>query len=284
MSKVIDDLKYSYKSGGIAQKIIYWNVGIGLVVLILDAFFSAFSAHVLSWLVLNSNLSILAFKPWTILTYSFIHAGVIHLLFNMIMLFFVNRLFSTFFSEKQFLTLYVFGALLGGIFFVIGSQFMTTGTVLVGASAATIAPLVGMAVHAPMMQVRLALIGNVKMWHIAVFIIVLDIIQLNTSNVGGHLAHLGGAAMGYLYIKLLEKGYDLSSIFDRISNLFKRSQGTKFKKVYVNRNVVNKENEVGNEGEIRQKKIDSILDKISKSGYESLTKDEKDFLFRAGKE
>lgn len=284
MSKIIDDLKYSYKSGGIAQKIIYWNVGIGLVVLILDAFFSAFSAHVLSWLVLNSNLSILAFKPWTILTYSFIHAGVIHLLFNMIMLFFVNRLFSTFFSEKQFLTLYVFGALLGGIFFVIGSQFMTTGTVLVGASAATIAPLVGMAVHAPMMQVRLALIGNVKMWHIAVFIIVLDIIQLNTSNVGGHLAHLGGAAMGYLYIKLLEKGYDLSSIFDRISNLFKRSQGTKFKKVYVNRNVVNKENEVGNEGEIRQKKIDSILDKISKSGYESLTKDEKDFLFRAGKE
>lgn len=284
MSKVIDDLKYSYKSGGIAQKIIYWNVGIGLVVLVLDAFFSAFSAQVLSWLVLNSNLSILAFKPWTILTYSFIHAGVIHLLFNMIMLFFVNRLFSTFFSEKQFLTLYVFGALLGGVFFMIGSQFMTTGTVLVGASAATIAPLVGMAVHAPMMQVRLALIGNVKMWHIAVFIIVLDVIQLNTSNVGGHLAHLGGAAMGYLYIKLLEKGYDLSSIFDRISNLFKRSQGTKFKKVYVNRNVVNKENEVGNEGETRQKKIDSILDKISKSGYESLTKDEKDFLFRAGKE
>lgn len=284
MSKILDDLKYSYRAGGIAQKIIYWNVGIGLIVLVLDAFFSVFSAHVLSWLVLNSNLSILAFKPWTILTYSFIHAGVIHLLFNMIMLFFVNRLFSTFFSEKQFLTLYIFGALLGGIFFVIGSQFMTTGTVLVGASAATIAPLVGMAVHAPMMQVRLALIGNVKMWHIAVFIIVLDVIQLNTSNVGGHLAHLGGAAMGYLYIKLLEKGYDLSSIFDRLSNLFKRSQGTKFKKVYVNKNVVNKVNEVGNEGEIRQKKIDSILDKISKSGYESLTKEEKDFLFRAGKE
>ena len=284
MSKVFDDLKYSYKSGGIAQKIIYWNVGIGLVVLVLDAFFSVFSAHVLSWLVLNSNLSILAFRPWTILTYSFIHAGVIHLLFNMIMLFFVNRLFSTFFSEKQFLTLYIFGALLGGIFFVIGSQFMTTGTVLVGASAATIAPLVGMAVHTPMMQVRLALIGNVKMWHIAVFIIVLDVIQLNTSNVGGHLAHLGGAAMGYLYIKLLERGYDLSSIFDKVSNLFKRSQGTKFKKVYVNKNVVNKENEVGNEGETRQKKIDSILDKISKSGYESLTKEEKDFLFRAGKE
>ncbi|MGL4583591.1 MAG: rhomboid family intramembrane serine protease [Flavobacterium sp.] len=284
MGKLLDDLKYSYRAGGITQKIIYWNVGIGLIVLILDAFFSVFSAHVLSWLVLNSNLSILAFKPWTILTYSFIHAGVIHLLFNMIMLFFVNRLFSTFFSEKQFLTLYIFGALLGGIFFVIGSQFMTIGTVLVGASAATIAPLVGMAVHAPMMQVRLALIGNVKMWHIAVFIIILDVIQLNTSNVGGHLAHLGGAAMGYLYIKLLEKGYDLSSIFDKISNLFKRSQGTKFKKVYVNKNIVNKEKEVGNEGEIRQKKIDSILDKISKSGYESLTKEEKDFLFRAGKE
>ncbi|MCC9041491.1 rhomboid family intramembrane serine protease [Myroides sp. M-43] len=282
MSKILDDLKYQYRAGGIAQKIIYWNVGIGLVVLILNAFFSAFSSHVLSWLVLNSNLSVLAFKPWTILTYSFIHAGVIHLLFNMIMLFFVNRLFSTFFSEKQFLTLYIFGALFGGIFFVIGSQFMTTGAVLVGASAATIAPLVAIAVHAPMMQVRLALIGNVKMWHIAVFIIVLDVIQLNTSNVGGHLAHLGGAVMGYLYIKLLEKGYDLSSIFDKISNLFKRSQGAKFKKVYVNKKVEHTKNEVCNEGKTRQQQIDKILDKISKSGYESLTKDEKDFLFRSG--
>ena len=284
MSKLLDDLKYQYRAGGIVQKLIYWNVGISVIIMLLQVFFSSFSASLLSWLALGSNPMSLLYKPWTLLTYSFVHAGVIHLLFNMIVLFFVGKLFSTFFTDKQFLTLYLLGALLGGVLFLLGGTFISTGSILVGASAATIAPLVGVAVHAPMMQVRLALIGNVKMWHIATFIIVLDIIQLNTSNVGGHLAHLGGALMGLIYIKMLEAGTDLSIIFDKISNLFKRNQGTRFKKVYVNNKENRQEKTVGDNKDDRQHKIDKILDKISKSGYESLTKEEKDFLFRAGKE
>lgn len=283
MSKVIDDLRFQYRAGGVAQKLIFWNVGVSVLIFILQAFFSTLGSEVVGWIALSSDLGSLWYKPWTLFTYAFAHAGPIHLILNMLVLFFVNRLFSTLFRDKQFLTLYVFGILLGGVFFLIGSQFLNTGGVLVGASAATIAPLIGVAVHAPMMQVRMALIGNVKMWHIAAFIIALDILQLNTSNVGGHLAHLGGAFMGFVYIKLLNKGYDLSSIFDKGTNLFRRSQGTKFKKVYVNKDVKEQETKVNNT-DLRQQKIDSILDKISKSGYESLTKEEKDFLFRAGKE
>lgn len=283
MSKFIDDLRFQYRTGGAAQKLIFWNVGVSVVIFILQAFFSSIGSEVVGWMALSSDVTSLLYKPWTLLTYSFAHAGPIHLILNMLVLFFVNRLFSTFFRDKQFLTLYLFGALLGGIIFLLGSQVLHTGGVLVGASAATIAPLIAVAVHAPMMQVRMALIGNVKMWHIAAFIILLDLIQLNTSNIGGHLAHLGGALMGFIYIKLLDKGYDLSSIFDKITNLFRRSQGTKFKKVYVNKKVVKEKDVVDNTNQ-RQQRIDSILDKISKSGYESLTKEEKDFLFRAGKE
>lgn len=282
MSKIFKDLVSNYKNGGIVQKLIFWNIGISALMFVLEFLFSSLYSIVFPWLVLSGNLSFFVFKPWTLLTYAFIHAGVIHLLFNLIVLFFVGQLFNTYFTSKQFLTVYLLGAVFGGLFFVIGSQFLNTGSVLVGASAAVMAPLIGLAVFSPRMNVRLALIGNVQLWHIALFIIVLDVIQLSTSNVGGHLAHLGGAVLGVLYIKLLQRGFDLSTIFDKFVNIFKRPKGTKFKKVYVNKDQSRSKTPFYEE-ENKQKEIDSILDKISKSGYESLTKEEKDFLFRAGK-
>ncbi len=281
MNNIFKDFASQYKGGGIVQKLIFWNIGVSVLMLLLEVLFSSLYSVVFPWVVLSGDLSSALIKPWTLLTYSFVHAGVIHLLFNLIVLFFVGQLFNTYFSGKQFLTVYLLGAILGGIFFLIGSQFISTGSVLVGASAAVMAPLIGLAVFSPSMQVRLALIGNVKLWHIAAFIIVLDIIQLSTSNVGGHLAHLGGAVMGVVYVKLLQVGFDLSTIFDKIVNIFKRPKGTKFKKVYVNKDRV-KQDVFKDEEKDKQKKIDLILDKISKSGYESLTKEEKDFLFRAG--
>lgn len=281
MKNIIKDFTSQYKGGGIVQKLIFWNIGASVLMLLLEVLLSSVYRVVFPWVVLTGDLSFALVKPWTLLTYSFVHAGVIHLLFNLIVLFFVGQLFNTYFTGKQFLTVYLLGAILGGVFFLIGSQFIATGSVLVGASAAVMAPLIGLAVFAPNMQVRLALIGNVKLWHIAAFIIVLDIIQLSTSNVGGHLAHLGGAVMGVVYIKLLQGGFDLSTIFDKVVNIFKRPKGTKFKKVYVNKERI-KHDVVVDEEKDKQKKIDLILDKISKSGYESLTKEEKDFLFRAG--
>ncbi|SDH78359.1 rhomboid family protein [Myroides phaeus] len=282
MNKVFKDLVSNYKNGGVVQKLIFWNIGVSVLMFVLEFLFSSLYSIVFPWFVLSGNLSSTVLKPWTLLTYAFVHAGVIHLIFNLIVLFFVGQLFNTYFTSKQFLTVYLLGAVFGGLFFIIGTQFLNTSSVLVGASAAVMAPLIGLAVFSPRMNVRLALIGNVQLWHIALFIIVLDVIQLSTSNVGGHLAHLGGAISGVLYIKLLQSGLDLSIIFDRIANLFKPKKGTNFKKVYVNKDPKKNKQSFTQEGS-KQEKIDSILDKISKSGYESLTKEEKDFLFRAGK-
>ncbi|MTG99025.1 MULTISPECIES: rhomboid family intramembrane serine protease [Myroides] len=284
MANVLDDLKNSYKKGGIAQKLIFWNIGVSLVFFVFQGLFPEVYNKVFYWFVLTDDVKGLLFKPWTLLTYSFIHAGIVHLILNMILLYFVNQLFATFFSQKQFVTTYLLGALVGGLFFCLfGLIFVHAGNVLVGASAAIIAPLLALVTFNPHMEVRLLLIGTVKIWYIAAFIVLIDVLQLmGSSNVGGHLAHLGGAGIGAVYAIMLKRGTDLSAIFDNVVNLFRKKQGTKFKKVYVNKN---KEKSVKNDTNADvQQKIDAILDKISKSGYESLTKEEKSFLFKAGKE
>lgn len=283
MANILQDLKRHYKYGGILQKLLFWNIGVSIVFFICEGLFSSIAQKFFYWTALSSDYGNFIFKPWTLLTYSFLHAGIVHLILNMLVLYFVYQLFRTFFNDKQFLTCYLLGAMVGGIFFLIGSLFFSVGYVLVGASAAVIAPLIGLVTYSPNMEVRLMLIGRVKIWYIAAFIILLDIIQLSSSNIGGHLAHLGGAFMGFVYIKLVKEGKDLSVIFDRLANLFKRKKGTPFKKVYVNKKPL-KASAKGNKDLSKQQKIDIILDKISKSGYESLTKEEKAFLFRSGKE
>ena len=284
--KVWDDLKLQYRIGGVVQQLIFWNIGVSIIFLILKGLLPTVYALLLPWFSLSSSFEGLLFTPWTIISYSFLHAGVIHLLFNLLVLHFVGRMFTTYFTQKQFMTVYLLGALVGGLFYLIGGLFFSVGSVLVGASAATMAPLIALAVYAPYIEVRLALIGVVKTWHIAVFIIVLDVIQLSTQNTGGHLSHLGGAFMGFMYIKMLNKGLDLSKLFDGVSTLFKKKERSPFKKVYVSKNKTTKrENTVSKDFEktVEQKQIDEILDKISKSGYDSLTKEEKEFLFKIGK-
>ncbi|TDS58835.1 rhomboid family protein [Myroides indicus] len=277
----IQDLKQQYKYGGIVQKLIFWSVGISVFLFILKGVFSTFYSMIIPYIGLSGNWFSALIKPWTILTYAVAHAGVWHLIFNMLILYFIGNLFLTFFNQKQFLTAYILGAVGGGVFYILASLFWQMG-ILVGASAAIMSPLIGLAFYAPHMEVRLALIGRVKMWHIAIFIVILDIFQLSSSNFGGHLAHLGGALSGVLYIRLLTKGTDLSCVFDKLVNLFKHRQGAKFKKVYVNKKADSQTKVT--EDKNKQQKIDRILDKISKSGYESLTKEEKDFLFRTGKD
>lgn len=286
-----DDLKLQYRIGGVVQKILFWNIGVSLCFLILKTFLSSVYSSLLPWFGLSSNYIDLLFAPWTLVSYSFLHAGIIHLLFNLLVLHFVGRMFTTYFTQRQFATVYFCGAVIGGLFYLLGAMFFSVGSILVGASAAIMTPLIALAVYAPYMEVRLALIGYVKMWHIAAFIIVLDVIQLSTQNTGGHLSHLGGAFMGFLYIKLLNQGVDISKKIDSwqhsVIALFKKKSRTPFKKVYVSKQkTARKTNSAANkafEKTVEQKKIDEILDKISRSGYESLTKEEKDFLFKVGK-
>lgn len=281
---VIDDLKRQYKTGGFAQKIIFWNIGVFILMFVLEKVSISVYSLLFANLAVSSFDVVTFWKVWTYFTYSFLHADIWHLLMNMILLHFVSTLFATYFSQKQFLTLYLLGAFCGALFFVLLSSFLAVGSVLVGASAAIMAPIIGLAYYAPNMELRLALVGRVKMWHIAAFIVALNLFQLSSSNVGGLIAHLGGASVGIVYMMCLKNGSDLSCIFDGVVNLFRKKSGTSFKKVYVNKQKPTSKTSHLNKDELtNQQKIDVILDKISKSGYESLNKEEKEFLFKVGK-
>lgn len=282
---ILDDLKLQYRTGGIVQKLIFWNVGIFILSLV---FFYQFTKGVFaypSWLVLSSSLSEFVTKPWTVISYMFVHAGFLHLLFNMMVLHFSGRLFSTFFTERQLFGLYILGGIFSGLTFVLIYTLLGIPARLVGASGAIMAILFATASYSPNMIIRLALIGNVKLWHIAAVFLVLDLIQLPFENSGGHLAHLAGALFGFIYIRLLQNGTDLSKPIskfqDWIVNLGKPKKKTPFKKVHKNKVYSNTKTKPTKD--INQQKIDDILDKISQSGYDSLTKEEKEFLFKVGK-
>lgn len=291
---ILDDLKLQYKIGGISQQIIYWNVALFAIPYVLFAVLSLFSIPIdfLKYVSLSSNPADLLWKPWSIITYAFFHSGFFHLLFNMLVLNFSSRLFLTYFTQKQFLNLYFIGSIFAGIIYLccyfLFPSLAHLKVSLVGASGAIMAILFAAATYSPFMEVRLLLIGNVKLWHIAFLLIIIDLIQLPLENTGGHLAHLGGALFGYLYIKQLQRGNDIGSWFsntiDAVVNAFGKQKATPFKKVHRNyaptpektvSKIVSKDK--------AQQQIDEILDKISQSGYDSLTKDEKEFLFKAGK-
>ncbi|MFN7044283.1 MAG: rhomboid family intramembrane serine protease [Flavobacterium sp.] len=283
---ILDDLKLQYKTGGMVQKLIFWNIGFFLFSLVFFYSFSAGKFQIPTWIALSSDLGTFIRTPWTLVTFNFFHGGFLHLFFNLMVLHFSGRLFSTYFTDKQMLGVYVLGGIFSGITFVLSYVFIAKAGLLVGASGAIMAVLIATATYAPFMLLRIPLIGIVKLWHVAFVILLVDLIQLPLDNTGGHLAHLGGALFGFIYIKLLKSGTDItkpfSAILDSFANLFKPKKKTPFKKVH--RNATKKSvNSFQDNKDLTQKQIDDILDKISKSGYDSLTKEEKEFLFKAGK-
>ncbi len=281
MSSILDDLKMQYQFGGVAFRLIFWNVLCFLVSLL---FFYQFQSGVFNfpnWIALSSDLSVLISKPWTLIGYAFFHHGFGHLFFNMMVLHFSSMLFLTFFNSKQFLGLYLLSALFSGVAFVIGYYFLQLSSAIVGASGAIMAILVATTTYRPLMHVRLLFFGNVKLWHITAVILVLDFMQFRIENTGGHIAHLAGAFFGFIFIKLLQNGIDLSRI---LNNPFKKSRRAPFRKVHKNypKSAPKPSSRIVVKDKTQQQ-IDEILDKISQSGYDCLTQEEKEFLFKAGK-
>lgn len=295
---IINDLKTEYRIGGLTQRLIFWNVGLFIIPLVVFNLLGLAGINVSfldwrqgggDWISLSPNAADLLWKPWSLITYAFLHADFMHIFFNMIMLYFSGRIFLTFFTQKQMFGLYILAAIFAGAVFVIcystipALMFKVGG--LVGASAAIMAILIATAVYAPYYQVRLLLLGVVKLWHIAAIYIALDLIYASAGNTGGHISHLAGAFFGFMYVKLLHRGTDLSigvtKIIDGVADMFKPRKEKPFKKVHRNTQPVRSSGVKTKD--ITQKQIDEILDKISKSGYDSLTKEEKDFLFKVGK-
>ena len=285
------DMKYKLARLNVFEKIIVVNVAIyfvGLLLKPLQGITNSFTS--LSWLELPSDFFDFILKPWSIITYAFAHYHFWHILINMLWLYIIGRMFLNLFNVKQGLNVYFLGAIVGGLLFLFGynvlPEFFVTGNRLVGASAAVRALLIFLCAYMPNMELRFFTI-NLKLWYLGAAIVVLDIVGLFGLNAGGNLAHLGGALLGYVYAKQLLKGNDIGKGFERamdwFASLIKVSKKSPLKTVHKKKTKVAGYTKDEFKEFNHQKKIDLILDKISKSGYESLTAEEKEFLFKAGK-
>ncbi len=287
---ILDDIKQQYRFGGMNQKLIFWNIGCFLVSLIFYQF-STGRFFFPNWLALSGDVITSVTFPWTYITYAFLHGGLFHLIFNLIVLNFAGRLFQTFFSEKQLLGVYILGAIFSGLAYVLAYWFIfpSYNTILVGASASIMAILFATVTYAPLMTVRLLLIGYVKLWHIATVILILDVLQIGLNNTGGHISHLAGALFGFIFVKLLRQGTDLTKLISKITDFFmglfsknktSKKKYTPFKEIHINKGSRIYKTKTPVYKDKNQRQIDEILDKISRSGYDSLTKEEKEFLFQ----
>ena len=292
-------IKYKIQTATVTEKLIAINVLVFVLFFLLKTIAYLFQLpanFLVEWFVFPKEPVEFLLKPWSIITYSFLHSGIWHILSNMLILYFSGVYFLNYFSPKRLLNYYFLGVIIGALVYMLSYNlfpaFQGTGkSYLMGASAGVMAVLIGIATHVPNMRVRLMIIGSIKFWWIAAFLLIIDIVQIPMGNAGGHLAHLGGAALGYLYTTQLKKGNDIGkwfeNIMDSVASLFKpKERKARMKTVYRTEKTTKtaqKPKKSFDKNE-KQKRVDAILDKISKSGYESLNKDEKDFLFQAGKE
>lgn len=282
----LDNLKYRFKNAGNVEKLIYINLAIFLLVFITNTFgflFQNTSNFLVEWLALPANFDEFITKPWTLITYGFLHTGFLHILLNLIALFYIGHLFQQYFTPKQLLSFYLLGTVFGGIVFITSYNFfpalqkVSDNSILLGASAGISAIFIGIATYMPNYELKFPLIGFVKLWVLACIWVAIDIIQIPAGNAGGHLAHLGGALFGFFYVRSASNKE--LSIFNPLEKFFTKKE-KKLKTVYKSKNSTFKK---GSEKSTNQQEIDAILDKISKSGYDTLSKSEKEFLFKQGK-
>ncbi|MBP6387076.1 MAG: rhomboid family intramembrane serine protease [Pseudarcicella sp.] len=301
MNWFTDDFKQAFnKSNNSLMQLIWINIVVYLTTLVLQLSLMALSQtwvleHILSYFSLSAVLPNVLYKPWTLLTYSFFHAinPIAHLLPNMLMLYWFGGIIQEYIGSKRLIHLFIYGAIFGGIF-VIGLENLlpffqhSLSSNIIGASGAVMAIVFGATTLVPEYTFYLFLIGPIKIKYIAVFLLILSLVSaLNMQNVGGELVHVGGAMMGYFYVKFLKNGTDLGVPIEYISmffkNLFQKKPEKSIKVTYRNPNntVSQASNQYNNASFPDDDEIDEILDKISKSGYESLTKTEKQLLFKA---
>lgn len=273
------------------QRLLILNIAVFLFVRIVNAFsglflFEIFSfIEVSSWFAIPADFSRLINKPWTLITYMFFHWDVLHIFFNMLWLYWMGKIFQEYLGSKKLLSTYLVGGLTGAIFFILAYNvfplFSNTfqSAFALGASASVLAITVAAATLLPDYPIQLLFFGTVKLKWIALITILLDLISVSGNNAGGHIAHLGGAFYGFIYIRNLKRGNDITGW---LTNLFDRFSPGKKMKVSYSKPKHDEEFNVTKKA--KQERMDEILDKISKSGYGSLTQEEKNFLFKISKE
>lgn len=292
MMRSNENLLDQFKRQDIMTKIIILN-GVVFLLFSISAALMGWSRNgFYSWFALPDDLIRFIGQPWSLLTYSFLHSGFFHLLFNMLWLSFFGRFVLTLFPPRRFLTIYLLGGIVAGLVYLISYNIFPAflggpSGQLVGASGAVMAIMAFAALYSPHAQVRVFFF-TLKLWQLAAIMVLWDLIRLpEMNNAGGLLAHLGGAAFGYYYGRNLQNGRDIGlwfeSLIDRLVALWPSGSG-RGRSTYRKRPNASRKTQTRNAPKnAEQEKIDAILDKIGQSGYESLTQEEKDFLFKSGR-
>ena len=282
--ELIDRLRYNFKNLDILQKIILVMIGFFVIPFFVNTILFLFNFNkysVINLFDVSPNLIDLLSKPWSLITYGFFHSDLWHLFGNMIILYLSGSVVLNLFGSERLIKIFILGILYGSVAYLISYNlfpaFNNIKSSMIGSSAGVMAVFIFLTSYNPNYSFRI-LTFNIKIIYIASFLVILDIVQIPGGNSGGHIAHLGGAFLGYFYYKKISKGEDYGNwIISFYNFIFKQ------KKIIARKSSSMKKRSEFRKDAVAQKKIDLILDKISKSGYDSLTKDEKETLFKAGK-
>ena len=296
MGNFISDLKNGFKRGSISLQFIYINVGVFVVTTLVSVFLMLFNlsnAGLFQVLELPAYVPNFLMQPWSLFTYMFLHADALHLLFNMLWLYWFGQLFLGIFSARHLRGLYILGGLCGGLLYMLAFnvfpyfQIYINGSWLLGASASVLAIVVATAVREPEYRVNFMFVGAVRLKYVALFMVITDLLFMTSGNGGGHIAHLGGALAGWWFAASLRKGHDvtkwINNAFDWVNGGFRFKIPARKPKMKATKGGKNADYDYNAQKKRQSEEIDRILDKLKKSGYSSLTTEEKKRLFDASK-
>ena len=271
-NKICDEFKVSSS----LNKIIYLNIIIFLVIKVCTSILFLFEINTIELLnkfYLPADINLIKLQPWSIFSFMFIHSSFIHLILNMLWLYFVGNIFLQWLNNKQLIYIYILGGISGGLFFILGYNYFPVlqknieNTLALGASASIFAIMMAISIYKPNQKIKIPFIQKITLKNITIFLTIFYVISLSGGNTGGYLAHIGGGLFSFIYIKQLNKNKIFKNIFKNTSKFNEKNSD------YIYNQKRNEKN----------KQIDIILEKISKSGYNSLSKKEKDILFKSSK-
>lgn len=287
---IIDEIKDSFRRGSMLTRLIYINLAVFILVNLVDVAYFLANHHnnfpeFLALLCVPADTSILLRHPWTLITYMFTHKNFIHILFNILWLYWFGKVFLEYFDGKKLVGVYILGGLSGAVLYVAAFNLLPvfsqdiTRSIALGASASIMAVGIAIAAYVPNYTWNMLFIGRVKIIYVALAMLLLSSLVEFADNSGGKIAHLGGALFGYLFTLRYKKGKDitrgLSNFLEKIVSVFKPKP-----KIHVSYRKNETDLEYNKRKLDEQKEVDRILDKIAKSGYSSLSAKEKELLFR----
>ena len=296
---IIDDIKFAYRRGSMLMRFIFINIAVCVILhlaTLVAWMITGDQAAVLQWVELPSDLSLLIRRPWTLVTYMFSHYALLHILFNMLWLYWLGRIFMEYFSPKQLTGVYLLGGWGGALLFLLAYNLMPSlagnSVFLIGASASVLAVIVATAVYAPDYKIGLLFLGEVAIKWVAIVTVAIYLIGMETGNIGGNIAHIGGALVGAWFALRIKRVRDitrpLNAVLDAVVGIF---NGRSFSwpaarrgnKARPQQTTTQQRQQPSRFDTVSEEELDRVLKKIKDAGYDALTDAERDMLFKASR-